>query len=115
VFWLGQPQPRITEALDVKKGDDIDFIYTDSKHKNPLLRVRAITDSDSNKENEGLLLFDREKYLELLLDSAETVLSPFGFDRKLLGNRKSRITDWRSELRKERECSVEAEVNRTPS
>jgi hypothetical protein len=38
------------------------------------------------------------------------MLAPFGFDRKLLGNGKARITDWKEELRKEREESIGTEV-----
>jgi hypothetical protein len=33
----GSAATENNRGLDMKKGDDIDFIYTDSKHKNPLL------------------------------------------------------------------------------
>ena len=54
--------------------------------------------------------YDREKYLQLLLDAAETVLAPSGFDRRLLGDGTFRITDSRKELRKERESAFEIET-----
>ena len=59
-----------------------------------LRRVRAIDVSkndDHIQQRELAVQYDREKYLQLLLDAAETVLAPFGFDRKLLGNGKARI------------------------
>ena len=57
------------------RGDTIQYIYTDSKHSNPLCRVTPI-------ENlKCLSQYDKEKYKEMILDAAETVLGFFGFDR----------------------------------
>ena len=57
------------------KGDTIQYIYTDSKHNNPLSRVVPIENIQSIPQ------YDREKYKEMILDAAETVLGFFGFDR----------------------------------
>jgi hypothetical protein len=53
--------------------------------------------------------YDREKYKEMLLDVAETVLGIFGFDRTLYGKPKSK--KWWEELRKNRLEDVKAETN----
>jgi hypothetical protein len=64
------------------KDDTIQYIYTDSKHNNPLCRVTPIDSVNS------LPPYDREKYKEMVLDAAETVLGFFGFDRhNLSGDR----------------------------
>ncbi len=65
----------------VKAGEDVNFIYVDSDHHNPLCRVIPCELADS-KVN-----FDREKYRDMLLDAAETVLSTFGFSRDDFGLR----------------------------
>jgi helicase-like protein len=57
------------------RGDTIQYIYTDSKHNNLLCRVTPI---DSVK---SLPPYDNEKYKEMILDAAETVLGFFGFNR----------------------------------
>jgi DNA polymerase elongation subunit (family B) len=112
--------PHVSAALQLnnkgktpKKGDEVGFINTESKHKNPLRRIKAIdaseNDDHNHQQSELAVQYDREKYLQLLLDAAETVLAPFGFDRKLLGDGNARITDWREELRKEREISLQLE------
>ena len=57
------------------RNDIIQYVYTDSQHQNPLNRVMPIGDSiDDFTPN-----YDREKYKEMLLDAAETVLGIFGF------------------------------------
>src|SRR3982750_1178855 len=58
--------PHVSAAIQSRKlplkGDTIQYIYTDSKHNNPLCRVTPI---------ESLVLlpqYDKEKYKEMLLD-----------------------------------------------
>jgi hypothetical protein len=63
------------------KGDTIKYIYTNSQHKNPLCRVASIDSSIYEKKEK--LDYDKEKYKEMILDAAETVLGYFGFDRSL--------------------------------
>jgi hypothetical protein len=64
------------------KGDTIQYIYTNSQHNNPLCRVVPIENLKT------LPPYDREKYREMTLDAAETVLGFFGFDRTIYSNPK---------------------------
>jgi DNA polymerase elongation subunit (family B) len=63
------------------RGDIIQYVHTDSKHTDPLYRITPAKLISSQN-------YDREKYLEMLLDSAEAVLSIFGFNRTILGSDK---------------------------
>jgi hypothetical protein len=47
--------------------------------------------------------YDREKYLEMLLDSAEAILSIFGFDRSVFGFDKKKTYHWWNEIYQQRE------------
>ncbi len=87
----------------VKAGEDVNFIYMDSDHHNPLCRVIPCELAGS-KVN-----FDREKYRDMLLDAAETVLSTFGFSREDFDLR-SKPRLWLNELREEfgKESELEA-------
>jgi hypothetical protein len=49
-------------------------------------RVESI---DSTNRVEGKLNYDKEKYKEMILDAAETVIGYFGFDRSVYGNKKN--------------------------
>jgi hypothetical protein len=49
--------------------------------------------------------YDKEKYLEVLLDSAEAVLSVFGFNRSLFGFDKKK-PHWWDELNNQREKDI---------
>ena len=92
------------------KGDTIKYIYKNSQHKNPLCRVASI---DSTNVVGGKLDYDKEKYKEMIVDAAETVLGYFGFDRTVYGNKKNtgpRKWRWLQELRQERENDVRTEV-----
>jgi hypothetical protein len=60
----------------------IKYVYTDSQHKNPLCRIAPI---DSSNKIKGKLDYDKEKYKEMILDAAGTVLGYFGFDRTVYG------------------------------
>jgi hypothetical protein len=72
----------------------IQYVYTDSQYQNPLNRVVA---ADGSLEG---IEYDREKYKEMLLDAAESVLGIFGFDRTLYGKAKDR--KWWMELKRNR-------------
>jgi DNA polymerase elongation subunit (family B) len=56
--------PHVSAAIQSKKypmkGDTIQYIYTDSKHNNPLFRVTPIENLKS------LPQYDREKYKEMI-------------------------------------------------
>ena len=109
--------PHVSAAIQLSnednhplKGDTIKYIYTNSTHKNPLCRVVPIYNI---QENSGKPNYDKEKYREMILDAAETVLGYFGFDRTLYGNKKSiskRKWWWLEELKQERERDVKIEM-----
>ena len=59
--------------------------------------------------------YDKEKYREMTLDAAETVLGFFGFDRSAYSNLKrnngkKRKWRWYEELREQRVTDIEAEM-----
>ena len=95
----------------VKEGEIVEFIHVDSKNYNPLCRVAPIETYDKKG-------YDKEKYRELLLDAAETVLSTLGSSRREFGSmtrketyRDLLLSDMKEgeELEKETE-SMEAEL-----
>jgi hypothetical protein len=54
--------------------------------------------------------YDREKYREMLLDAAETILSSFGFSRSLYGHTSgSNNRKWWHGLREERMKDIQTE------
>jgi DNA polymerase elongation subunit (family B) len=89
------------------KGDSIQYIYTDAHHSNPLCRVTALELVGQEQE----LNYDKEKYREMLLEAAETVLGYFGFDKAVYGGdiRKNRNRKWWHEFREERIRDIETE------
>jgi DNA polymerase-2 len=103
--------PHVSAALQMTeagkssvRGDIIQYIHTDAAHKNPLRRVTPI-DLISEEHD-----YDKEKYREMLLESAESVLGCFGFDRTVYGDsigKKNR--KWWYELREEHGRDVETE------
>ncbi len=104
--------PHVSAAIQSKKyplkGDTIQCIYTDSKHSNPLSRVTSI-------ENlKPIPQYDKEKYKEMILDAAETVLGFFGFDRTAYSNIKKntarRKWRWYEEMREQRVRDIETEM-----
>ena len=63
------------------------FLYVNAGHNNPYRRVASLP---LNKH----VYYDRERYVKLALDVAETILGVFGFSsRGKEMNRK--LTDWR--------------------
>jgi hypothetical protein len=83
------------------RGDNIQYVYTDSNHADPLQRITP-TKLISSEE------YDREKYLEILLDSAEAVLSVFGFNRSLYGFDRKKTYQWWNEIYQQREKDIES-------
>jgi len=81
------------------RGDIIQYIHTDSSHTDPLQRITP-ANLISSKE------YDKEKYLEMLLDSAEAVLSIFGFNRSLFGFDKKK-QHWWDEIYQQRDRDIE--------
>jgi DNA polymerase elongation subunit (family B) len=111
--------PHVSAAIQLSgegkhpsKGDTIRYMYTDSQHNNPLCRVVPVENKHKNNKEE-IFSYDKEKYREMILDAAETVLGYFGFDRTLYGNKKNTATRkwwWLEELRQEREKDIKAET-----
>ncbi|HZA06499.1 MAG TPA: hypothetical protein VE619_02240 [Nitrososphaeraceae archaeon] len=102
--------PHVSAAIQSRKyprkGDTIQYIYTDSKHNNPLCRVAPIENLKS------LPQYDKEKYKEMILDAAETVMGFFGFDRTTYSNIKRNNRGrrkWYEELREQRARDIETE------
>jgi hypothetical protein len=56
--------------------------------------------------------YDKEKYKEMILDAAETVLGFFGFDRGVYSSFKKNNgrKKWYEELREQREIHIETEM-----
>jgi hypothetical protein len=101
--------PDVSAAIQSRKyplkGETIQYMYTDSKHNNPLCRVTPIEDIKS------LPQYDKEKYKEMILDAAETVLGFFGFDRTAYSNvKKKRKRKWYEELKEQRTRDIETEM-----
>src|ERR671930_2398311 len=92
--------PHVSAAIQLRKypikGDTIQYIYTDSQHNNPLCRVVPIENIKT------LPPYDKEKYKEMILDAAETVLGFFGFDRTAYSNFKNGRKKWYEEMREQR-------------
>jgi DNA polymerase-2 len=108
--------PHVSAAIQLSnntdnrpmKGDTIQYIYTNSQHNNPLCRVVPL----EIVKAEEPLSYDKEKYRELILDAAETVLGFFGFDRSAYSdfNKKKGRRQWYDELRDERTRDIQAEM-----
>jgi DNA polymerase elongation subunit (family B) len=94
----------IQMGKQVKSGDAIDFIYVNAEHRNPFRRVTPAEALDGCNQH-----YDRDKYIEMILDVAETILGTFGFNRKSLGfGMKPR--NFIEELRLERRGEVISEL-----
>lgn len=65
------------------------------------------------KEPKNDVSYDKEKYREMVLDAAETVLGYFGFDRTSYEDRRGTIPRkrrWLLELRRQRENDIKTEM-----
>jgi hypothetical protein len=74
---------------------------------------RVVPIYNTQKNNGKTKNYDKEKYQELILEAAETVLGYFGLDRNLYSNKKNtgpRKWRWLQELRQERENDIRTEV-----
>lgn len=83
------------------RGDNVQYVHTDSNHTDPLHRITPAKLISSQ-------VYDKEKYLSMLLDSAETVLSVFGFNRSLYGFDKKKAYHWWDEIYQQRERDIES-------
>ncbi len=98
---------RLTEAgVPLTRGDTIQYIYTDAAHSNPLRRVTHVDFIEEGRE-QG---YDKEKYREMILEAAETILGYFGFDRTVYGDTgRKKERKWWHTLRDERTRDIATE------
>jgi hypothetical protein len=101
--------PHVSTAIQSRryplKGDTIQYIYTDSNHNNPLCRVTPIENLKS------LPQYDKQKYKEMVIDAAETVLGFIGFDRTVYGNVKRKDKwRWYEEILEQRVSDIETDM-----
>jgi DNA polymerase elongation subunit (family B) len=99
--YRGRP-PHVTAArqlamkgIEQRKGDLVDFIFLDAGHHNPYMRV-----APAELLGKDWREYDKEKYVDLALDAAETLLTPFGYTkermREMNGPRETTLTEaWR--------------------
>jgi len=78
--------PHVAAAIQMRQkgkkmqsGQNIEYLYINTSQKNPLRRVVSASISDR------VHYYDREKYVELVLNAAETILGIFNFEKKQLG------------------------------
>ena len=77
-------------------GEGIEYIFTNARHTNPLCRVTPKELINQEQDFD----YDKEKYRELLLEAAETVLGFFEFDRTVYEDApKRKNRKWWYELR----------------
>jgi len=79
-------------------GEGVEYIYTNTHHNNPPYRVvpKALVDENGDFE------YGKEKYRDMLLEAAETVLLIFGFNRTAFGDAPKKYKKWWQRLREER-------------
>ncbi|HET7391449.1 MAG TPA: DNA polymerase domain-containing protein [Nitrososphaeraceae archaeon] len=93
------------------KGDTIEYIYANSQHNNPLCRVVPIDNIQEEAKTIPNNNYDKQKYREMILDAAETILGLFGFDRTVYSNiKKKGRRKWYDELREERAKDLQTET-----
>ena len=73
------------------RGDSIQYVHTDSDHTDPLQRITPAKFISSES-------YDKAKYLEMIFDSAEAVLSVFGFNWSLFGFDRKKTYQWWNEI-----------------
>jgi DNA polymerase elongation subunit (family B) len=111
--------PHVSAAIQLlssKGGETIQYIYTNSKHNNPLCRVvplQTLQKGEKDDKENSFVNYDKDKYKEMIFDAAETVLGYFGFDRTVYGNptnNRKKKKKWYEELHQERTKDIEAET-----
>ena len=72
---------------------------------------QRVREQDGKQKGKTLNYYDKDKYREMILDAAETVLKFLGFDRTVYGMpMKNRKRKWYEELREERTKDIQAEM-----
>ena len=84
----------------------LQYVYTDAGHTNPLRRVMPVDFIEEGREQ----VYGKEKYREILLEAAETVLGYFGFDRTLFGvTSHSKNRKWWHQLKEQQQKDIDTE------
>jgi DNA polymerase elongation subunit (family B) len=86
------------KGIETNAGEGVEYIYTNTHHNNPLHRVAPKVFIEEN----GDVNYDKEKYRDMLLEAAETVLSIFGFNRTAYGDAPKKYKKWWQRLNEER-------------
>lgn len=99
--------PHVTAAVQLRQkhrpvrvGDFVDYVYVDTNQFNPINRVAPAEFAET---------YDVEKYAEMLLDVAESILGIFEFSRTQLGFQ-NRSRNFLDELRSERTREILTEL-----
>ena len=71
-------------------------------------------EKDSKENGKTLNYYHKEKYREMILNAAETVLKFLGFDRAVYGadhkNNRKKMMKWYDELQEERTKDIQSEM-----
>jgi DNA polymerase elongation subunit (family B) len=97
--------PHVSAAIQLANegkptavGEEVEYIYTNSGHTNPLRRVIPTAFVRQTHHTD----YDKEKYRDMLLEAAETVLGYFGFDRTAFGDPPKKRMKWWQYLHEEK-------------
>lgn len=86
------------KGMEMNAGEGVEYIFTKTHHNNPLYRVVPKAFVEEN----GDFNYDKEKYRDMLLEAAETVLSIFGFNRMAYGDVPKKYKKWCQRLNEEK-------------
>jgi DNA polymerase elongation subunit (family B) len=84
-------------GISLVRGDDVQYIYKDARNNDPLSRVIPVELIKGNEYN-----YDKEKYRDMLLEAAETVLGYFGFARTAVGDAPMKNKKWWQKFNEEK-------------
>jgi DNA polymerase elongation subunit (family B) len=76
VFQAIAAMQLVRAGLDISAGQTVRYLITNASSEKPNRRVKVAELIDDNTN------YDVQKYLELLLDAAANILSPFGYSRE---------------------------------
>ena len=86
------------KGMEKNVREGVEYIYTNTHHPNPLYRVMPKAFIEEN----GEVNYDKEKYRDMLLEAAETVLSIFGFNRTAYGHAPKKYKKWCQRLNEDK-------------
>jgi DNA polymerase elongation subunit (family B) len=80
VFQAVAARQLLTAGFDVHPGQTVQYLIVDAENRSPNKRVKAVQLLNAKQK------YDVAKYLEMLLEAGETILSPFGYDLDKIRN-----------------------------